>query len=128
MRERERRRDRPRAAPYPAAAFFTVPGAATLARLVLISAWHLAGSQSAAARLLLGMPPPCAALIAQLSLPQIAALAENHREWLKPRWPTRVAVWRELLLAAAAGEGPALEPARLPALTLLAADGRSCLP
>jgi hypothetical protein len=113
-----------RGAPYSASAFFTVPGAGALARLVLIYAWHLARSQSAAARLLLGMPAACAALIGELSLLQIEALAESHREWVRPRWPGRVAVWRELLLAAAAGEGPALERARLHGLTLLAAEAR----
>jgi hypothetical protein len=110
---------------YLASGFFTVPAAAPLARLVFMYAWHLARSQSAAARLLLGMPGASAALIAQLSLLQIEALAESHREWLKPRWPARVKVWRELLQAAAAGEGPALERARLHGLTLLAAEARA---
>src|SRR5216110_1777210 len=81
-------------APY--TTFFTVPAATELARLVLTYAWHLARSQSAAARLLLGMPDPCAALIAHLGLRQIQALAEAHPEWLRPRWPTRVRVLREL--------------------------------
>ena len=95
---------------------------------MLTYAWHLARSQSAAARLLLGMPDPCAALIAHLGLRQIQALAEAHPEWLRPRWPTRVRVWRELLLAAAAGEALALERARLHGLTLLAAEARGSLP
>ncbi|HEY0766370.1 MAG TPA: hypothetical protein VGD47_00315 [Steroidobacteraceae bacterium] len=108
--------------------FFTVPGATEVARLVFTYAWHLARSQSAAARLLLGMPAPCAALIGHHSLRQIHALAETHPEWLKPRWPARVQVWRELLLAAAAGEAAALERARLHGLTLLAAEVRGALP
>jgi len=99
----------------PYATFFTVPAATELARLVLTYAWHLARSQSAAA------------LIAHLGLRQIQALAEAHPEWLRPRWPTRVRVWRELLLAAAAGEAPALERARLHGLTLLAAEARGSL-
>jgi len=105
-------------------AFFTVPAATEVARLVFMYAWHLAGSQSAAARLLLGMPAPSAALIARCTLRQIQSLADSHLEWLKPRWPARVQVWRELLAAAAAGEGPALERARLRGLTLLAAEAR----
>ena len=104
--------------------FFTVPVAVEVARLVFTYAWHLARSQSAAARLLLGMPAGCATLIAHWSLRQIQALAEAHPEWLRPRWPTRVQVWRELLLAAAAGEATALERARLHGLTLLAAEAR----
>ena len=101
-----------------------MPGATEVARLVFTYAWHLARSQSAAARLLLGMSAPCAALIGHHSLRQIHALAETHQAWLKPRWPARVQVWRELLLAAASGEAPVLERARLHGLTLLAADAR----
>src|SRR5437763_1538950 len=65
---------------------------------------------------------------AQPSLRQIHSLAQTHQAWLKPRWPARVQVWRELLLAAASGEAPVLERARLHGLTLLAADARAALP
>ena len=104
--------------------YFTVPAAAEVARLVFIYAWHLARSQAAAARLLLGMPAPCAAVIGHYTLLQIKALAESHLEWLRPRWPARVQVWRDLLLAAASGEVRALERARLRGLTMLAAEAR----
>lgn len=110
------------------AAFFTVPAAAEVARLVFTYAWHLARSQPAAARLLLGMPAPSAALIGHYTLRQVQALAESRQEWLKPRWPARVLVWRELLLAAASGEGAALERVRLRGLTLLAAEARQLPP
>jgi hypothetical protein len=106
------------------ACYFTVPAATGVARLVFIYAWHLARSQSAAARLLLGMPAPSAALISHCTLRQIQTLSESHPEWLRPRWPDRIQVWRELLLAAACGEAPALERARLRGLTLLAAEAR----
>ena len=108
--------------------FFTVPGTTEVARLVFTYAWHLARAHGAAARLLLGMSAPCAALIGHLSLRQLHSLAETHQAWLKPRWPARVQVWRELLLAAASGEAPVLERARLHGLTLLAADARGSLP
>ena len=104
--------------------YFTVPAAAEVARLVFIYAWHLARSQSAAARLLLGMPASSAALIGHYTLRQIKTLAETHLEWLRPRWPARVQVWRELLLAAVSGDVAALERARLWGLTLLAAEVR----
>src|SRR5215472_6213056 len=81
-------------------------------------------SQSAAARVLLGMPASSAALIGHYTLRQIQTLAETHLEWLRPRWPARVQVWRELLLAAVSGEVAALERARLWGLTLLAAEVR----
>jgi hypothetical protein len=109
-------------------AFFTVPAATEVARLVFTYAWHLARSQGAAARLLLGMPAPSAALIAHYTLRQIQALAESRLEWLKPRWPAHVQAWRDLLLAAAAGDAPALERARLRGLTLLAAEARAPAP
>jgi hypothetical protein len=106
------------------AGFFTVPCATEVARLVFTYAWHLARSHEAAARLLLGMPAPTAAAINDYTLRQIHTLAESHTQWLTPRWPTRVQVWRELLLAAASGEPLVLERARLRGLTLLAADAR----
>jgi len=108
----------------PSPAFFTVPGTVEVARLCLTYAWHLARAESAAARLLLGMPPGCAALIAELSLRRIDGLAERHPEWLRPRWPAQPQLWRELLLAAAAGEARALSRAHLHGLTMLAAEAR----
>jgi hypothetical protein len=87
-------------------------------------AWHLARTQPPAARLLLGMAAPSTAFIARYTLPQMQVLAASHPEWLRPRWPARVRVWRELLLAAACGDGPALERAKLWGLTLLAAEAR----
>jgi len=104
--------------------FFTLAGGAELSRLVLTFAWHLARAESAAAQLLLGMPRPCAALIGRCTLRRIELLGETHPEWLTPRWPHRLAAWRELLVTAAAGESPALERARLRGLTLLAAEVR----
>ena len=104
--------------------FFTVPAAAEVARLAFTYAWHLARSQAAAAQLLLGMPAPCTVLIGRYTLRQIQALAVSHHQWLRPRWPARVQVWRELLLAAASGDAAALERARLRGFTLLAAEAR----
>jgi hypothetical protein len=109
-------------------AFFTVPAAGEVARLVFVYGWHLACTQPPAARLLLGMPPASAALIGGYTLRQIHSLGERRPDWLRPRWPGRVQVWRELLLAAAAGEGAALERARLRGLTLLAAEGWRAAP
>lgn len=107
------------------AAFFSVPGAIELHRLVLTYAWHLARTEGTAARLLLGMPAPCAQLIAQCTLRQMHALAEAHLEWLKPRWPRREELWQELLAAAVSGEAQAIEQAHIRGLTLLAAELRS---
>ncbi len=103
---------------------FTQPGGLEVARLVFTYAWHLTRSQPPAARLLLGMPAASVAMIGRLTLRQIQALAESHPGWLRPRWPARLHVWRELLLAAASGEALALERARLRGVTLLAGEAR----
>jgi len=108
-----------------AAAFFTVPATVEVARLHFTFAWHLARAQSAAARLLLGMPAGCAALIAGCTLRRMHTLAERRPDWLRPRWPSHPELYRELLRAAGAGEGRALERARLHGLTLLAAEARA---
>jgi hypothetical protein len=113
----------PTPARYPS--FFTVPRASAVARQVFIYAWHLAQSRNTAAQLLLGMPTYCTNLISSCTLPQIHELAERHPEWMRPRWPTKVKVWRELLLAAGSGEVVALENARMHGLQLLAGEFRT---
>ena len=107
-----------------AAPFFTVPTTLEVARLVFTYAWHLVRTQPAAARLLLGIPAPCAAIISRWSVRQAYGFAEGRAAWLRPRWPARPQVWQELLAAAAAGEETALQRARLHGLTLLAAEAR----
>jgi len=104
--------------------FFNSQKAITVGRLVLTYAWHLARSQNTAARLLLGMSGQCAELIAACTLNQIHELAETHPEWLQPRWPGHLRVWRELLTTAISGESPELERARTRGLQLLAAEVR----
>jgi hypothetical protein len=108
--------------------YFTGRGALEAARLVFTYAWHVARTQPAAARLLLGMRAPCAAVMGHCSLRQAFALADSHAAWLRPRWSTRPEVWQELLAAAASGEELALERARLHGLTLLAAESRVAVP
>ncbi|HEY4213199.1 MAG TPA: hypothetical protein VGM84_17095 [Steroidobacteraceae bacterium] len=110
------------ARPLPYGSFFTVPRATEVTRLVFTYAWHLARSHSVAARVLLGMPSETASLIASCTLPQISELAEQNSSWLRPRWPSRVQVWREFLMTAETGEGLALERARLHGLQLLAGE------
>ncbi len=112
-------------APPPYASFFTVPRASAVASQVFIYAWHLAQSKTQAAQLLLGMPAYCTHLISACTLPQIHELAERHPEWMRPRWPTKVKVWRQMLLAAASGEVVALENSRMYGLQLLAGEVRA---
>lgn len=109
----------------PPAPFFTVPQTIAVMRLVMTYAWHLARSQNAAARLLLGMSARCAELIATCTLNQVTQLAESHPHWLQPRWPDRLPVWRELLFSASSGEPAALERIHMRGVQLLAAEVRS---
>lgn len=107
--------------------FFTVPATCGVLRLVLTFAWHLTRSRRAAARLLLGMSVECAQQLGTCTLRQLWEVAERHPEWLQPRWPGRLHVWRELLLAAVADDPEALERSRVRGLQLLAGEARAAL-
>lgn len=113
------------AVPGPYSTFFTVPRAFGVAHQVFMYAWHLAQSKNAATQLLLGMPVHCVHLISTCTLSRIHELADRHPDWLRPRWPGRVRMWRELLLAAASGDVVALENTRMHGLQLLAAECRA---
>jgi hypothetical protein len=104
--------------------FFTVDGAVAVMRLVMTQAWHLARSEPAAARLLLGVSVANLAVIGGCTLNRLIRLAETRSEWLRPRWENRPKVWCDLLRVAGAGESGALERMRVRGLQLLAADAR----
>lgn len=111
--------------PPPYNVFFTVPRAPTVARQIFMYAWHLVQSGNRTAQLLLGVPTQCARLIGARSLGQVHGLADRHPDWLRPRWPNSVRVWRKLLLAAASGDTVALEDAYMYGLQLLAGELRA---
>jgi hypothetical protein len=112
------------APPPPYNVFFTVPRAPTVARQIFMYVWHLAQSKDLTAQLLLGVPAPCARLISACTLREVHGLAERHPDWLRPRWPDKVKLWRELLLAAASGEPLALQGAYMHGMQLLAGELR----
>jgi len=91
-------------------------------------AWHLARSEPAAARLLLGLSAVNVTVIGGSTLSRLTALAESRAEWLRPRWENRPRVWRELLRTAAEGDAGALERLRVRGLQLLAAETRASVP
>lgn len=107
------------------APFFTVPGAAVLARKVFVYAWDLTRTQEAAARLILAMPAHCTTLMTQLTVRRLDELAERHPDWLLPRWHRRGKVWRDILLAASASGNAALERARNHGYDLIEAEVRA---
>jgi hypothetical protein len=107
--------------------YFTLQQTRSVARVVFTYAWHLARSQNAAARLLLGMSAHVARLVAVCTIRQIHELAEGHPEWLHPRWANRPRFWRELLVSANTGDSNAMEQARMRGLQLMAAEQRALL-
>lgn len=111
--------------PTPYNKFFTVPRAAAVTQQVFMYAWHLAQSDDVTAQILLGIPLSCTHLISGCTLPRIHELAEQHPDWIRPRWPGQVKVWRRLLLAAASGEVVALENARMHGLQVIAGEWRA---
>ena len=113
--------DRP---PLDPAAFFTVDGAVAVMRLVMTHAWHLARSEPAAARLLLGLSAANLAVIGGCTLSRLTRLAESRSQWLRPRWENRPGIWCDLLRTAGEGESGALQRMRVRGLQLLAADAR----
>jgi hypothetical protein len=107
------------------APFFTVSGVAGMARQVFTYAWDLARTEEGGARIVLGMPAHCTSQIKVLTVSEIYDLADAHRHWLCPRWPRGGKVWRDLLLAAASGDVPALERARGHGHDLIEAESRA---
>jgi hypothetical protein len=82
-------------------------------------------SESGAARMFLGMSHTRAARLAACTLRQVIQLAENDPGLLNPRWPDRLSVWRELLVAAESDDAVGMEQFRMRGLQLLAADARA---
>jgi len=109
----------------PTVPFFTVSRASAVMRTVLTYGWHLAQNRQSAARLLLGMSPPCVNLVRGYTLIEVSELAGKHPAWLQPRWPQHVRIWREFLSAALGGDERALQQVRLRGLQILAADARA---
>jgi hypothetical protein len=105
--------------------YFTLPQTRPMLLAIFTYAWHLARSQNAAARVLLGMTAQCSRLIAVCTVRQIHELAAAHPEWLVPRWQNRPQFWRELLVSAMKGDAAAMEQARLRGLQIMAAENRA---
>jgi len=108
-----------------APAFFTVPQTASVARTLFVYAWSLVAGHPQGARLVLGIHPHCAGLLAACTVPQLHELAEHGAGWMRPRWLTRVSLWRQMLLAAADDDAVTLERSRMQGLQILAAEAWS---
>lgn len=102
---------------------FALPSASasTLVRGVLVYSWHLARAHRQLARVVLGMSPACAQVIAELSLSDLEWVSENRPGWLCLRWESRARLWESLIAAAQLGDRQALRRASLRGIQLLGA-------
>jgi hypothetical protein len=80
------------------------------ARVALFFAWHLARSNQAAARLVMGMPGETVAVFRGLSLTKVRQFAIDRAEILTPRWAERTVLWKKILAGPSGlGTGPSLD-------------------
>lgn len=110
--------DTPRAAGAGCHASYFAPG---LVRSVLIYGWYLARAHRQVARVALGMSPSCARSIAALSLTDLDWVSEHQPGWVRLRWESQPAIWRQFLLAAVKTDRTALQHMSLRGIQLLAA-------
>lgn len=103
-----------------AAPFFIGEGASDFIRCVLVFGWHLARANRQLARVVLGMSPACADLIAQLRLQDLDWLARHRPGWVRPRWERQPRIWQHLLAAARAADNDLLTRVSLRGLQLMA--------
>ena len=109
-------------APISFGKFFTAPSLIDVARNVFVNAWFIAQSHPASATSYLGMPSNCVALLRTCSMKQLMELADEHAGWLRPRWPGRPKIWRNLLEAGLSGDPSSLQMAQLHGRQLLAME------
>jgi hypothetical protein len=100
--------------------YFAGRSGVALVRRTLLLAWHLARSNRATARVILGMSALSAERIAATRLADLEALAECGPGWIVPRWEQQPNVWRQLIGAACRGQPLLLRQAQLRGLQLLA--------
>ena len=93
-----------------------------LLRETLTLAWHTARSDPPTATLLLGIARPVTELIATLDLEELGRIASSYGEQLRPRWEHHSKFWRDMLLAARAGNERAMMDIQLYGLQLLGTD------
>ncbi len=100
---------------------FVGAGAADFIRRVLVFGWHLARANRQLARVVLGMSPACADLIARLRLQDLDWLAMHRPGWVRPRWERQPRIWQHLLAAAREPDAELLTRVSLRGLQLMAA-------
>ncbi len=105
-----------------ASPFFEPVAARSITRRMLVYGWHLARSRPRAACLVFGAPLVSVEALAACSLASLELAAERNAGALRPRWPTQVSFWRELLGAASAAADRRLHELLLGGIQRLAAE------
>jgi len=90
--------------------------------LALLHAWHVAGKNTMAARMVYAMPYATAKRLVNTPLWQIRCIAGRYGELMMPRWPTNPAFWPDLIRFAASNDARRLHTTRLLGTQLIAAE------
>lgn len=90
--------------------------------LALLHAWHVAGKNMMAARMVYAMPYATARRLVNTPLWQIRCIAGSYGELMMPRWPTNPAFWPDLIRFAASNDTRRLHTTRLLGTQLIAAE------
>lgn len=93
-----------------------------LARHTLQHACNSLWTNPFTAPVLLGMTPPVAELIGNLTLEEIDRIAHKRFRQVRPRWDDQPALWRQLLLAAQTDDAELMQAFHVHALQLLTGD------
>ena len=90
--------------------------------LALFHAWHVAATNTMAARVIYAMPYVTARRLASTPLWQIRCIAGSYNVLMLPRWPTNPAFWPDLIRFAAMNDARRLHTTRLLGTQLIAAE------
>lgn len=90
--------------------------------LALLHAWHVAGTNTMAARVIYAMPYVTARRLASTPLWQIRCIAASYSLLMLPRWPTNPAFWPDLIRFAGINDARRLHTTRLLGTQLIAAE------
>ncbi|HEY0684252.1 MAG TPA: hypothetical protein VGD45_18100 [Steroidobacter sp.] len=90
--------------------------------LALFHAWHVAATNTMAARVVYAMPYATALRLARTPLWQIRCIAASYGVLMMPRWPTNAAFWPDLIRFAGMNDARRLQITRLQGMQLIAQE------
>jgi hypothetical protein len=99
---------------------FTGPGSSDFIRRVLTFGWHMARAQPRHARVVLGMTPACADIVARIRLMDLDWLAQHRPGCVHLRWEQQPHLWRHLLRDSSLPDCESLTHAGMRGLQLMA--------